>query len=246
MFQLGPQCMTIGLKACILRDVPFSALYFPSYAHLKVGLVGWGRFDLLIDLVCRRHGLQQPLLHIHGWCHRRGTSCLSCDTHGYDQDSAPGFQLPKMGIFKSKLRFFYQVLPKPGQTTYTGVIDAIQKISRYWLGWSRVMTQVWLKKYNLSREEGWKAFWKGGIPRKMRSSPQFGITLVAYELVQRMLFIDFGGSRWTQGSMREVSKANFQAIRIPEGGNALRGCFRQQGSCWGLCRCKVTSPCTLS
>ena len=82
-----------------------------------------------------------------------------------------------------------------------GVIDATQKISRYWLGWSRVMTQVWLKKYNLSREEGWKAFWKGGIPRKMRSSPQFGITLVAYELVQRMLFIDFGGSRWTQRSM---------------------------------------------
>ena len=49
-----------------------------------------------------------------------------------------------------------------------------------------------------SREEGWRAFWKGGIPRKIRSSPQFGITLVAYELVQRMLFIDFGGSRWPQ------------------------------------------------
>ncbi len=32
----------------------------------------------------------------------------------------------------------------------------------------------------------------------MRSSPQFGITLVAYELVQRMLFVDFGGSRWNQ------------------------------------------------
>ena len=109
MFQLGPQCMTIGLKACILRDVPFSALYFPSYAHLKVVLVGWDRFNLLIDLVCRRHGLQQPLLHILGWCHRRGTSCFSCDTHGYDQDSAPGFQLvtspPPMGILKPKLRY---------------------------------------------------------------------------------------------------------------------------------------------
>ena len=93
MFQLGPQCMTIGLKACILRDVPFSALYFPSYAHLKVVLVDWDRFNLFIDLVCRRHGLQQPLLHIHGWCHRWGTSCLSCHSHGYDQDSAPGFQL---------------------------------------------------------------------------------------------------------------------------------------------------------
>ena len=36
LFQLGPRCMTIGLTACILRDVPFSAIYFPSYAHLKV------------------------------------------------------------------------------------------------------------------------------------------------------------------------------------------------------------------
>ena len=52
-----------------------------------------------------------------------------------------------------------------------------------------------------SREEGWRAFWKGGIARKMRSSPQFGITLVAYELVQRMLFVDFGGSRWPQVSV---------------------------------------------
>ena len=51
-----------------------------------------------------------------------------------------------------------------------------------------------------SREEGWRAFWKGGIARKMRSSPQFGITLVAYELVQRMLFVEFGGSRWPQVS----------------------------------------------
>ena len=51
------------------------------------------------------------------------------------------------------------------------------------------------------REEGWRAFWKGGIARKMRSSPQFGITLVAYELVQRMLFVDFGGSRWPQVSL---------------------------------------------
>ena len=204
MFQLGPQCMTIGLKACIIRDVPFSALYFPSYAHLKVVLVGWDRFNLLIDLVCRRHGLQQPLLHIHGWCHRRGTSCFSCDTHGYDQDSAPGFQLvtlpPKWDYSNLNQNIFYQVLPKPGQTTYTGVIDAVQKISRYWLGGSSLKShdaifieEIW--QFSSSREEGWKAFWKGGIPRKMRSSPQFGITLVAYELVQRMLFIDFGGSR---------------------------------------------------
>lgn len=29
----------------------------------------------------------------------------------------------------------------------------------------------------------------------MRSSPQFGVTLVTYELLQRMFYVDFGGSR---------------------------------------------------
>jgi solute carrier family 25 aspartate/glutamate transporter 12/13 len=28
-----------------------------------------------------------------------------------------------------------------------------------------------------------------------RSSPQFGVTLVTYEVLQRMFYIDFGGTR---------------------------------------------------
>ena len=71
-----------------------------------------------------------------------------------------------------------------------------------------------------SREEGWRAFWKGGIARKMRSSPQFGITLVAYELVQRMLFVDFGGSRWVQASL-------FQPLNLSAGHLGLRERQRQ-------------------
>lgn len=27
-----------GAKACFLRDIPFSAIYFPAYAHLKTQL----------------------------------------------------------------------------------------------------------------------------------------------------------------------------------------------------------------
>ena len=97
----------------------------------------------------------------------------------------------KLGGFQCLLRLNHQVLPRPGETTYTGVQDAIRKISRY----SQKVTSS-ENTHSSSREEGWRAFWKGGIARKMRSSPQFGITLVAYELVQRMLFVDFGGSRW--------------------------------------------------
>ena len=28
-------CSLQGAKACFLRDVPFSAIYFPAYAHMK-------------------------------------------------------------------------------------------------------------------------------------------------------------------------------------------------------------------
>jgi len=52
------------------------------------------------------------------------------------------------------------------QSHYKGVVDAFGKI--------------W-------REEGFKAFWKGGPARVIRSSPQFGFTLVAYEYLQRYL-----------------------------------------------------------
>lgn len=33
------------------------------------------------------------------------------------------------------------------------------------------------------------------IARVFRSSPQFGVTLVTYELLQRTFYIDFGGNR---------------------------------------------------
>lgn len=37
------------------------------------------------------------------------------------------------------------------------------------------------------KEEGFKAFFKGGPARIMRSSPQFGFTLAGYELLQGLL-----------------------------------------------------------
>ena len=30
-----PHSLSQGARACILRDAPFSAIYFPTYAHLK-------------------------------------------------------------------------------------------------------------------------------------------------------------------------------------------------------------------
>jgi len=72
-------------------------------------------------------------------------------------------------VIKTRL----QVVARAGQTTYSGVFDAAKKIMA---------------------EEGFKAFWKGTGARVMRSSPQFGVTLLTYELLQRLFFVDFKGT----------------------------------------------------
>ena len=72
-------------------------------------------------------------------------------------------------VIKTRL----QVQTRKGQTTYTGIFDAFTKIYR---------------------QEGPKAFFKGGIARILRSSPQFGVTLSAYELLKSGFDVDFGNS----------------------------------------------------
>ena len=49
-------------------------------------------------------------------------------------------------------------------------------------------SMVWATDGNaqIDREEGFKAFFKGGLARILRSSPQFGFTLVAYEYLQKV------------------------------------------------------------
>ncbi|CAH1408257.1 unnamed protein product [Nezara viridula] len=90
-----------------------------------------------------------------------------------------------------------QVKPRPGQTTYSGLRDAFKK--------------VW-------REEGWTAFWKGAGARVCRSSPQFAVTLVTYELLQRLFYFDFGGRR-PEGS----EKKNAEPKKVSYNPNHNRG-----------------------
>ncbi|XP_054418646.1 electrogenic aspartate/glutamate antiporter SLC25A12, mitochondrial isoform X2 [Pteronotus mesoamericanus] len=129
-----------GAKACFLRDIPFSAIYFPVYAHCKL---------LLADENGRVGGLN--LLAAGAMA---GVPAASLVTPA--------------DVIKTRL----QVAARAGQTTYSGVIDCFRKILR---------------------EEGPSAFWKGTAARVFRSSPQFGVTLVTYELLQRWFYIDFGG-----------------------------------------------------
>lgn len=65
-------------------------------------------------------------------------------------------------VIKTRL----QVEARKGETKYNGL--------------RHCATTVW-------KEEGLKAFFKGGPARILRSSPQFGFTLAAYEVLQKML-----------------------------------------------------------
>ncbi|KAG5283443.1 hypothetical protein AALO_G00042140 [Alosa alosa] len=131
-----------GAKACFLRDIPFSAIYFPVYAHTKTQFADEDG----------RLGAMQLL------------------TAGAIAGVPAASLVTPADVIKTRL----QVAARAGQTSYNGVIDCFRKILH---------------------EEGFKAFWKGAGARVFRSSPQFGVTLVTYELLQRWFYVDFGGHR---------------------------------------------------
>ncbi|XP_077583606.1 electrogenic aspartate/glutamate antiporter SLC25A12, mitochondrial-like [Stigmatopora nigra] len=128
-----------GAKACFLRDIPFSSIYFSVYAHTK-------------EKLAYENGKVGPLQLL---------------TAGALAGIPAAYLVTPADVIKTRL----QVAARAGQTTYSGVIDCFRKILK---------------------EEGFRAFWKGAGARVFRSSPQFGVTLLTYELLQRWLNIDFG------------------------------------------------------
>ncbi|CAH1712681.1 calcium-binding mitochondrial carrier protein Aralar1 [Aphis gossypii] len=140
-----------GAKACFLRDIPFSAIYFPAYNHVKQAFAD-------------EKGYNHPLSLLAAGC-IAGVPAASLVTPA--------------DVIKTRL----QVVARKGQTTYNGLVDCAMKIYK---------------------EEGPRAFWKGTGARVFRSSPQFGVTLLSYEILQRLFYVDFGGSR-PSGSEKLVS-----------------------------------------
>ncbi|KAH8247261.1 hypothetical protein KR038_001194, partial [Drosophila bunnanda] len=150
--ELGLFGLYKGARACLLRDVPFSAIYFPTYAHTKA-------------MMADKDGYNHPLTLLAAGA-IAGVPAASLVTPA--------------DVIKTRL----QVVARSGQTTYTGVWDATKKIMA---------------------EEGPRAFWKGTAARVFRSSPQFGVTLVTYELLQRLFYVDFGGSQPKGSEAHKVS-----------------------------------------
>ncbi|XP_067934515.1 electrogenic aspartate/glutamate antiporter SLC25A12, mitochondrial-like isoform X2 [Watersipora subatra] len=140
--ELGLLGLYKGARACLLRDIPFSAIYFPAYANLK-------------KYSADSSGYNSPL-----------TLLVSAFIAG-----APAASLvTPADVIKTRL----QVAARKGQSTYNGVIHCFRTILK---------------------EEGGRAFWKGTTARVFRSSPQFAVTLVTYEMLHRLFYVDFGGRK---------------------------------------------------
>ncbi|RKP14113.1 mitochondrial carrier domain-containing protein [Piptocephalis cylindrospora] len=132
--ELGILGLYRGASACLLRDIPFSGIYFSSYAHLKKDVFHEGRDGKVL-------GIGELL------------------TAGAIAGMPAAYLTTPADVIKTRL----QVKARKGQTSYTGILDAARKIRQ---------------------EEGIRALFKGGPARVLRSSPQFGTTLMVYELLK--------------------------------------------------------------
>ncbi|KAL0951634.1 hypothetical protein HGRIS_008314 [Hohenbuehelia grisea] len=132
--QLGVLGLYRGASACLLRDIPFSAIYFPAYWHLKKDVF--------------QEGYNGKKLSFYETLASAGIAGMP----------AAYFTTPA-DVVKTRL----QVEARKGQTNYKGLQDAFVKIYR---------------------EEGFRALFKGGPARVIRSSPQFACTLLGYEVLK--------------------------------------------------------------
>lgn len=138
--KLGLRGLYKGASACLLRDIPFSAIYFPTYAHIKKDLFSFDPSDKT-----KRNRLKTWELLVAGALAGMPAAFL---TTPFD-------------VIKTRL----QVVPKANEISYLGVIHATKTIFK---------------------EESIKSFFKGSGARVLRSSPQFGFTLAAYELFKNV------------------------------------------------------------
>lgn len=134
--ELGLVGLYKGAAACLLRDVPFSGIYFTAYSHLKTDYFGESEHKKL--------------------------SMLELLSAGALAGMPAAYLTTPADVVKTRL----QTEARSGQRSYSGLMDAFRTIYK---------------------EEGFSALFKGGPARIFRSSPQFGVTLMAYELFKDMV-----------------------------------------------------------
>lgn len=145
--ELGLMGLYKGVKACLLRDIPFSMIYFPAYAHFKKHFADEnGSFFFFLDIF-----VSNPKIKFISISLIKGhNSPLSLFTAGFIAGVPAAGLVTPADVIKTRL----QVREKSGETVYRGIFDAVKKISA---------------------EEGGKAFWKGAGGRSLVFALYFGI-----------------------------------------------------------------------
>lgn len=111
-------------------------------------------------------------------------------------------------VIKTRL----QVEARKGQTSYAGMMDATSKIYK---------------------EEGFKAFFKGGPARIFRSSPQFGVTLFTYEALKKIVPVPFADNDDHEATINAISnkEVDMHTVRMSRAVRLLNdGGYRFVGS----------------
>ncbi|KNZ49884.1 hypothetical protein VP01_471g3 [Puccinia sorghi] len=135
--QLGLVGLYKGAAACLCRDIPFSAIYFTVYSHLKKDTFGEGVDGKKLSFV-----------------ETLSAAAIAGMPAAYLTTPAD--------VVKTRL----QSEARKGETHYKGLMHCFKTILK---------------------EEGPAALFKGGPARILRSSPQFGVTLVSYEFLQKLI-----------------------------------------------------------
>jgi len=158
--ELGLSGLYKGAGACLLRDIPFSGIYFPVYAGAK-------------KLFADEDGKNTPMQLLSAGA-LAGVPAAALVTPA--------------DVIKTRL----QVEARKGEATYSGIRDCAIKVYQ---------------------AEGFRAFWKGAPARVFRSSPQFGITLLSYEMLQRYLAPELEPRPPTNAP---VTSADFDTLRLQQ------------------------------
>ena len=141
--ELGFRGLYKGATACFMRDIPFSAIYFPLYATLRSYFQGDKSVAAPSDLF------------IAGGM--AGAPAASLVTPADVIKTRMQTKMPNGG-------YMYDSMAGAAKDIYTN--------------------------------EGVSAFFKGAPARVFRSSPQFAVTLLAYEMLQRALGLDHDETKY--------------------------------------------------
>jgi solute carrier family 25 aspartate/glutamate transporter 12/13 len=155
---LGLSGLYRGAAACLLRDIPFGAIYFPAYAVCK-------------DYLVNQEGASGS------------ASASNILLAGTMAGIPASFLTTPADMVKTRL----QVVPRPGEAMYSGIGDCIKTI------------------YNT---EGPTAFFKGSLFRVCRIAPQFGISLLGYEMLSEL--VGFKGAYATPPTNAPVDPRDYR------------------------------------